>query len=110
MLLNRPSRRKPPCDTLPPVDSTARNGDFVRRRYQKGSVYLNAAKTMWIGSFMLYVLDANGFEKKQRQQIPLCPVRDAEGRNVTYRQAKKLLQPKLDIANSSTLGAESKTL
>ena len=58
---------------------------------------------------MLYVLDANGVEIKQRQQPVLCSVRDAQGKNVTKRQAERLLQPRLDVANASARG-ESQTL
>ena len=39
-------------DKITPIDSTARNGDSVsRRRFQKGSVFLNKTKTLWMGSY-----------------------------------------------------------
>jgi hypothetical protein len=41
------------------IDSTARNGEAVaRRRYQRGSVYLNKARTVWLGMYSEYVLDS----------------------------------------------------
>lgn len=51
------SRRKPAVATLGPVaiDSTARKGignTVARRRFQRGTVYLNKPKTQWIGAYL----------------------------------------------------------
>jgi integrase len=55
--------------------------------------------------FTKYVLDANGVERRERQQLTLSPVKvvDADGneRKVTKREAQKLLQPYVDRANAS---------
>jgi integrase len=86
------------------IDSTeARNGDSVsRRRFQKGSVYLNKSKTMWVGEYSEYVLDAHGVEKRTRKQVVLSPVKRSDGTTtVGKREAQRLLQPKLDKVNSS---------
>jgi integrase len=88
-------------DKIAPIDSTARNGESVsRRRFQKGSVFLNKTKTMWIGSYAEYILDSHGLEKRNRKQLVLSPVNTEEGK-VTKRQAQKLLQPYLDGVNTS---------
>ncbi len=71
-----------------------------RRRFQKGSIFQNKAKTMWFGMYAEYVLDAHGIERRIRKQIALCPVKDGE-RVTTKRQAQRLLQPYLDRVNSS---------
>src|SRR4029079_1115161 len=45
------------------TDSTARKGigtTVSRRRFQRGTVYLNATKTQWIGSYSEYALDGHG--------------------------------------------------
>jgi integrase len=50
------------------IDSAARNGESVaRRRYQRGSVYQNKAKTVWLGNYTEYVLDSGGEEKRVRR-------------------------------------------
>src|SRR4051794_10741842 len=88
-------------DTMSPIDSTARNGNSVaRRRFQKGSVYLNKTKTQWLGMFSEYLLDAQGVERRIRKQVVLCPAKVGESIN-RKRQAQKLLQPYLDRVNSS---------
>jgi integrase len=88
-------------DKMIPIDSTARNGDSVsRRRFQKGSVFLNKTKTMWLGSYAEYILDSHGVEKRKRREVVLCPVKN-EGIITRKREAQKLLQPTMDKANSS---------
>ncbi len=79
------------------IDSAAQNGDSVaRRRFQKGSVFLNKTKTQWLGMYAEYVLDAHGVEVRKRKQVVLCPVKI--GDKVTgKREAQKLLQPYLDL-------------
>jgi integrase len=93
-------------DTIIPIDSTARIGETVaRRRFQKGSVFLNKTKTLWLGMYAEYVLDANGVERRERKQVTLSLVKiiDATGveRKVTKREAQKLLQPYVDRVNSA---------
>jgi integrase len=79
--------------------STARNGDSVqRRRFQRGSVHLNKSKTLWIGEYAEYVLDAHGAEKRIRHQIVLCPAK-IENKTTTKREAQRLLQPYVDRVN-----------
>lgn len=86
----------------PAIDSTARNGEAVaRRRYQRGSVYLNKARTVWLGMFSEYVLDSYGVENRARRQIVLGPVRKADGTQMTKREAQRLIQPYVDRVNSS---------
>jgi integrase len=72
----------------------------ARRRFQKGSVFLNKTKTQWLGMYAEYILDSQGVERRRRKQVVLCPVRI--GDVVTRkREAQKLLQPYLDHVNSS---------
>ncbi len=101
-----PAKQCPTCgnhrDTISPaIDSTARNGETVaRRRFQKGSVFLNKTKTLWLGLYAEYVLDSHGVEKRVRKQVVLCPVKTGE-RITSKREAQRLLQPHLDRVNSS---------
>lgn len=94
--------RSADADTLlPAIDSAARNGDSVqRRRFQKGSVYQNRTKTLWLGSFAEYVLDAHGVEKRVRHQIVLTPVKSGE-KITGKREAQRLMQPHVDRVNFS---------
>lgn len=86
----------------PAIDSTARNGETVaRRRYQRGSVYLNKARTVWLGMYSEYVLDSYGVENRARRQVVLGPVRKADGTQMTKREAQRLLRPYVDRVNSS---------
>lgn len=86
----------------PAIDSTARIGESVaRRRYQRGSVYKNKAKTVWLGMYSEYVLDSSGVEKRQRHQIVLGPVRRPDGTELRKREAQRILQPYVDHVNSS---------
>ena len=73
---------------------------MARRRFQRGSVFLNKTKTQWLGMFAEYVLDSHGVERRIRNQVVLCPVKIGE--TVTRkREAQRLLQPYLDRVNSS---------
>jgi len=86
----------------PAIDSTARIGESVaRRRYQRGSVYRNKAKTVWLGMYSEYILDSSGVEKRQRRQIVLGPVRRPDGTELRKREAQRILQPYVDHVNSS---------
>lgn len=87
--------------TIPSIGSTAQIGESVaRRRFQKGSVFLNKSKTQWLGMYCEYILDQHGVEKRLRKQIVLCPVK--LGDKITRkRDAQRLLQPYLDRVNSS---------
>lgn len=73
---------------------------MARRRFQKGSVFLNKTKTLWLGMYSEYVLDSHGVEKRVRKQVTLCPVK--VGDQITRkREAQRMLQPYLDRVNSS---------
>jgi integrase len=87
--------------TIPSIGSAAQIGESVaRRRFQKGSVFLNKPKTQWLGMYCEYILDQHGVEKRLRKQIVLCPVK--LGDKITRkRDAQRLLQPYLDRVNSS---------
>jgi integrase len=75
----------------------------ARRRFQKGSVFLNKTKTQWLGMFAEYVLDSDGVERRIRKQVVLCPVRIGE-KVTRRREAQQLFQPYLDRVNSSLSG------
>jgi integrase len=83
------------------IESTAKGETMARRRFQKGSVYQNQAKTVWLGTYSEYVLDANGVEKRKRKSVVLGPVRKPSGDQMRKREARRLLQPYLDRVNSS---------
>jgi len=84
------------------IDSAARNGESVaRRRYQRGSVYQNKARTVWLGMYSEYVLDSDGTEKRVRRQVRLGPIRKPDGNQMSKREAQRLLQPYVDRVNSS---------
>jgi len=73
-----------------------------RRRYQRGSVFPNKTKTLWLGMYTEYVLDEHGVERRERKQVTLSPMKiiDADcERKVTKREAQKLLQPYVDRVN-----------
>jgi integrase len=72
----------------------------ARRRFQKGSVYLNTTGTVWLGAYAEYVLDSGGIEQRRRKQIVLTPA-SANGKKTTKREAQRILQPYLDRVNSS---------
>lgn len=75
-----------------------------RKRFQKGSIYLNAMKTTWMGAYSEYVLDAHGVEKRVRKQITLSPVKMGDTK-ISKRDAMRLLQPHLDKVNNGTAQA-----
>jgi integrase len=73
----------------------------ARRRFQRGSVFKNKAKSVWLGMYSEYVLDSNGVEKRNRKQVVLGLVRKADGSEMTKREAQRFLQPYVDRVNSS---------
>jgi integrase len=73
----------------------------ARRRYQRGSVYQNKARTVWLGMYSEYVLDSNGAERRMRHQVVLGPIRKPDGTQMSKREAQRMLQPYVDRANSS---------
>jgi len=73
----------------------------ARRRFQRGSVFKNRARTVWLGQYSNYVLESNGAEKRIRKQICLGPVRKPDGSDMTKREAQRLLQPHVDRVNAS---------
>lgn len=77
---------------------------MTRKRYQRGSVYLNVTGATWMGSYSEYVLDHHGAEHRVRKQITLSPVKMGDTK-ITKREAMRLLQPYLDKANSGAMAA-----
>lgn len=75
-----------------------------RKRFQSGSIYLNASKTTWVGAYCEYVLDVHGVEQRVRRQITLSPVKMGDTK-ISKRDAMRLLQPHLDRVNSGTAQA-----
>lgn len=73
---------------------------MARRRFQKGSVFLNKTKTLWLGMYAEYVLDSHGVEVRKRNQVVLCPVKMGD-KIMHKRDAQRLLQPHLDRVNCS---------
>ena len=71
-----------------------------RRRFQRGSVRLNKSRTLWIGEYAEYGLDAHGAEKRIRHQIVLSPVKN-EDKTIGKREAQRLLQPYVDRVNGA---------
>jgi integrase len=98
-----PSDRLDPRGRISPaIGSTARKGQTVaRRRFQRGSVFKNKTRTVWLGMYSEYVLDSNGVEKRNRKQVVLGPVRRLDGGDMTKREAQRLLQPFVDRVNAS---------
>jgi integrase len=89
-------------DTLPSaIDSTAKGEKVARRRFQRGSVYPNKAKTVWLGAYSEYVLSSTGVEERKRREIILCPVRKPNSELATKREVRRLLQPYVDRVNAS---------
>jgi integrase len=87
------------------IDSAARNGESVaRRRYQRGSVYQNKAKTVWLGNYAEYMLDSDGAEKRVRREVVLGAVRKPDATVMSKRED-------VDRINSSlsTLARERKS-
>jgi integrase len=83
----------------------------ARRRFQRGSVYQNRAKTVWLGMYSEYFLDSSGIERRKRRGVVLGPVRKPNGEEMRKREALRLLQPFVDRVNSSISapGREHKT-
>jgi len=73
--------------------------NVARRRFQKGSVRRRG--NVWIGRYLEDVLE-NGVLRRKHRTITLSLVRGADGKAVTERQAKRLLQPYLDRVNSTS--------
>jgi integrase len=105
------SKARKPATHSPATHSedTATKGQTVtRKRYQKGSVYLNATGSTWLGSFSEYVIDSDGVERRIRKQITLSPVKMGDTK-ITKREAMRILQPYLDRANSGATQARKVT-
>jgi integrase len=83
------------------IDSTAKGATVARRRYQRGSVFKNKTKTVWLGMYSEYALDSNGVENRRRKQVVLGSVRRPDGSDMTKREAQRLLQPYVDRVNTS---------
>ena len=83
------------------IDSTAKGDTVARRRFQRGSVFQNKTRSVWLGTFSEYVLDADGVERRKRKSVVLGPVRRPDGEEMRKREAQRLLQPYLDRVNSS---------
>ncbi len=77
---------------------------MARRRFQRGSVYQNQAKTVWLGMYSEYVLDSNGVERRRRKSVVLGPIRKPNGEEMRKREAQRLFQPCVDRVNSSISG------
>lgn len=87
------------------TDSTARKGigsTVARRRFQRGTVYLNPTKTQWIGAYSEYALDRHGVERRTRVRIVLSPARKQDGTPVRKNEAKNLLQPYINRVNEQS--------
>jgi integrase len=89
------------ASVLPAIDSTAKGATVARRRFQRGSVFKNRTRTVWLGMYSEYVLDSNGVEKRHRRQIVLGPIRKPDGSDMTKREAQRLLQPFVDRVNAA---------
>jgi integrase len=71
-----------------------------RKRFQRGSVFKNRTRTMWLGAYSEYVLDGHGIEQRVQRQIVLTSCK-VDGRDITKREAQRMLQPLVDKANAS---------
>ncbi len=75
---------------------------MARRRFQRGSVFLNSNKTTWFGVYAEYRMNsAVATEQRRRKKIRLCAARRPDGSTVTKREAQRLLQPYVDKVNTS---------
>jgi hypothetical protein len=92
---------QPNAKIAPAIDSTAKGETVARRRFQRGSVYKNRSKTVWLGAYAEYMLAPNGEEKRKRRTVVFCTVRKPNGSELTKREAQRLLQPYVDRINSS---------
>src|SRR5437660_1547094 len=78
--------------TLRLIRRYGKEKSVARRRFQRGSVFLNKSKTQWLGMYAEYVLNQHGVEQRLRKQVVLCPVK--LGDKITRkRDAQRLLQP-----------------
>jgi integrase len=68
----------------------------ARKRFARGSVYLNSTKTAYRGTFPIYYLDESGNERRRRPDIFLGLVKD-----ITKREACRRLQLHVDAANAA---------
>jgi integrase len=87
------------------TDSTTLKGigsTVSRRRFQRGTVYLNSTKTQWLGAYSEYALDTHGVERRKRVRIVLSPARKGDGTPVRKSEAKNLLQPYLNRVNEQS--------
>jgi integrase len=87
------------------IESTTRKGigsTVARRRFQRGTVYLNKPKTQWIGAYSEYALDSHGVERRNRVRIVLSPVKKEDGSTVRKNEAKNLLQPYINRVNEQS--------
>lgn len=73
-----------------------------RRRFQRGTVYLNKTKTQWIGAYSEYALDGHGVERRKRVRIVLSSARKDDGTAVRKSEAKNLLQPYINRVNEQS--------
>ena len=67
---------------------------MARRKFQRGSVFLNKTKTMWFGSYSNYQIGTDGVERRVQKQITISPDRSAPtgpffhtARSVSLRKA-----------------------
>src|SRR5271165_1375404 len=101
------SKARKPATTPKATHSEARQAkgtSVQRKRFQKGSVYMNANKTMWLGAYSEYALDGHGVEQRVRKQITLSPVKTGDTK-ISKRDAMRLLQPYLDKVNNGAVQA-----
>jgi len=63
----------------------------------RGTVYLNATKTQWIGAYSEYALDAHGVERRKRVRIVLSSARKDDGTPVR-RVPLKAIQERIGHA------------
>lgn len=101
------AKGKEPAATLTraAIESTTRKGigtTVARRRFQRGTVYLNTTKTQWLGEYSEYALDGHGVERRRKVRIVLSPARKPDGSPVRKGEAKNLLQPYLNRVNEQS--------
>jgi integrase len=89
-------------------EAQTKGNSVQRKRFQKGSVYMNASKTMWLGAYSAYVIDSHGVEQRVRKQLTLSPVKVGDTK-ISKRDAMRLLQPSLDRVNSGTAQVRKST-
>jgi integrase len=82
---------------------------LARRRFQRGSVFINTAQTAWVGTFIEYHRDAAGREYLKHRKVSLCPIRREDGTPVGSREAERLLRPYVDRANANAVNPQRET-